>query len=149
MLMGSVIVGRADVTWIVNGPTPGIAKMIWSGMEGAALGMALARMIAWRSEPGPESFVLVTPNVAAEMPPARFFEKADVSPVPTFVAVAVTSVPTGTLPETEVRMIAGPPASVVTAVEPISVAPWPGWPAVPAGFEKNWMRKVVPGVLWS
>src|SRR5256885_741517 len=125
MLTGSVIVGRADVTWIVNGPTPWIAKKIWSGMEGAALGMALARRIAWRSEPGPESLVFVTLNIAGRRPLARFMENADVSPVLRFVAVALTSVPTGTLVGTAVRMIAIPLALVVTVVEPIGVAPWP------------------------
>ncbi len=62
---GPVTEGRRDSAVIVCGPAPGIAKAMMSGPPAA-----LASRIAWRSEPGPLSAVLVTLNVAAPAGPA-------------------------------------------------------------------------------
>ena len=77
---------------MVNGPVPGMAKTIWSGIEGAALGVAFVSMIAWRSEPGPESLVLITTNWRVTCW-RKSWENSDVSPVLRFVAVALTEAP--------------------------------------------------------
>src|SRR6266542_1019019 len=59
-------------------PAPGVLKTIVSAPE-----VALASRIAWRKEPGPESFVLVTVNVAeAEA-------AADIKPMINSVAMRV------------------------------------------------------------
>src|SRR5262245_10513079 len=53
--VGAVIAGSGEVGWIVNGPVPGSVKktMLKSGL-------AFASMMAWRSDPGPLSLVVVT-----------------------------------------------------------------------------------------
>ena len=79
----------------MNGPVPGMAKTIWSGMEGAALAWRFVSTIASRSEPGPESLVLVTTNWSVL---ARSLENSDVSPVLRFVAVALTRLPNRSAP---------------------------------------------------
>src|SRR5262245_60859200 len=64
-VVGCMTVGRPDVGAIVCTPEPGMAKTMVSGPA-----FALASRIAWRSEPAPESFVVVTVNVAAGAPAA-------------------------------------------------------------------------------
>src|SRR5262245_42375435 len=125
MSTASVIVGSGEARWIVNGPAPGIAKTIWSGIEGAVLGEAFVSRIAWRREPGPESLALDTTNPTVTATPVTSVENADVSPVPRFVAVATTGVPTGTLVRTVVTNDAAPVPSVATGTEPSSVAAGP------------------------
>src|SRR3954447_10443851 len=120
METASVIVGSAERRWIVYGPTPvEIEKTIWSGIEGAAFGLALVSTIACRSVPVPAkgagllpplSPVLVTTNWRVLR---RSWENSDVSPVPTFVAVAVTRLPRGRAPETAVRIVAVPLPSLI------------------------------------
>src|SRR4051794_921838 len=142
-----MIWGSGEARWITNGPEPGIAKMTWLGMEVAgseddALGVVLALMIAWRSEPGPLSLVFVTRYGSCNCVwvLATFRENSEVSPVARFVAVALTRVPRATLPGSEARITAPPTVSVNTVAEPIGVAPCP-WPELDAdGFAKNWMR---------
>ena len=96
-----------------------------------------------RSEPAPESLVLVTTSWSV-------FEAASencaVSPVLMFVAVAVIRLPGGTLLGIEPTNVTMPvTGSVDTVVEPISVSPSLLVDAVAPGFEKNWMRKFIPG----
>src|SRR5262245_37066 len=55
MMTGSVMAGRADGGLVGRTPGAGMLKAIVS-----APGAALAQMIAWRSEPRPESSVLMT-----------------------------------------------------------------------------------------
>src|SRR5215831_9077946 len=57
MTTGSVIQGSAVSKLIVCRPAPGMLKLIVS-----VPGVLLADVMASRSEPGPESFVLVTTN---------------------------------------------------------------------------------------
>ncbi len=63
---GCVISGRPEASAIVCTPEPGIAKAMSS-----LPGFAFAERIAWRSEPAPESLVLVTVKVAADSTAAR------------------------------------------------------------------------------
>ena len=56
--------GRLDATVMTKGPDPGMLKVMTSAPP-----LAFASRIACRSEPGPESFVLVTTKVAAEALP--------------------------------------------------------------------------------
>jgi hypothetical protein len=80
----SVIVGSAEVGRIVSGPA-GMLKVIVSRPSKAGL---LAVRMAWRSEPGPESLVLITVSEAA-----WGNENSEVLPAGS-VAVAVTNLPT-------------------------------------------------------
>jgi hypothetical protein len=54
--------GRADWRAILLVPAPGIWNSIRSGPA-----FEFASVIAWRSEPEPESFVVMTVKVAAEL----------------------------------------------------------------------------------
>src|SRR5262249_27970423 len=58
---GPVSAGSADRRAIVCTPATGMLKVIVS-----APAFVLASMTAWRRDPAPESFVLMTVNVAAE-----------------------------------------------------------------------------------
>src|SRR5579859_4919659 len=58
---GFVIAGRAEASVMVCTPPPGILKVIE-----VKAGLALTSRIACRSEPAPESFVLVTTGFAAQ-----------------------------------------------------------------------------------
>src|SRR5690242_19920385 len=60
MPAGLVRFGSGDASTIVNGPDPGRLNEIVSRP-----GVALALVIAWRSDPAPESATLVTVNVCA------------------------------------------------------------------------------------
>jgi hypothetical protein len=62
----SVAFGSHVVKTIVWTPAPGMLKSIVS-----APGFAFASRIAWRSEPAPESALVVTVNVAAVPTPVR------------------------------------------------------------------------------
>src|SRR5208283_5163647 len=64
MTTGTVIEGSGETGLIVCTPGPGMLKSIVSAPE-VGLAVALASMIAWRSEPGPLSALLVTVNVAS------------------------------------------------------------------------------------
>ena len=77
-----VIAGRAVAGLIVCTPEPGMSKSIVSAVDAA-----LAFRIAWRSEPGPLSLVLVTVTVE------KSWENSDVLPAGS-VAVAVKNWPT-------------------------------------------------------
>src|SRR5262245_32724749 len=61
MTMGSVTFGSGVAGVMVNGPVPGMAKLMISG----TLVVEFADRIAWRKEPAPLSLVLVTTRVAA------------------------------------------------------------------------------------
>src|SRR5256885_15108251 len=56
--------GKAEANVTVCTPLPGMLKEIASALD--PFGCALALLIAWRSEPGPLSFVLVTMKVSAD-----------------------------------------------------------------------------------
>src|SRR5262245_18538639 len=58
MVTGWVMAGRADAGWMVCTPPPPMSKAI-----ALAPVAALATRIAWRSDPGPASAVLVTRKV--------------------------------------------------------------------------------------
>src|SRR5262249_39625786 len=134
--------------WSGEGPIAGMGKRVWSGIEGAALEVALASRIAWRSEPGPESFEFVTLNGRVTSAAAMSWENSELSPVLRLVAVALTWVPTGKAMGTAARITPLPLASVVTVTEPIIVWPWPNPDVAATAFEKNWTRKLVPAVPW-
>src|SRR6188508_1595265 len=59
---GSVVLGSHVVSTIVWTPAPGMLKSIVS-----APGLAFASVIAWRSDPAPESALVVTVKVAASV----------------------------------------------------------------------------------
>src|SRR5512135_719067 len=63
MVTSSVTPGRALAGWMSHGPGAGRSKVIVS-----APGFALASRIAWRSDPGPESAVVVTAKVVGAAP---------------------------------------------------------------------------------
>ena len=137
-----MIWGSGESKWIRNGPDPGMANRIWSGIDVAGLeepelGVVFAFKIAWRSEPDPLSLVFVTRygSCSCWRALATYMENTDVSPVVTLVAVALTRVPSGTFVGMVSKITAAPAALVNTVVEPISAAPFeiarigrpPGW----------------------
>ena len=81
--MLTVSVGSAVIVVITNGPVPGMSNVMGEP------GLTLASRIAWRSEPTPLSFVLVTTKGEAS---AAAVAKADVLLFGS-VAVAVTCWP--------------------------------------------------------
>ena len=60
-MTGCVIAGSPEARWIVWTPEPGIAKTMRSSPK-----LPFASRMACRSDPAPESLVLVTVNVAAD-----------------------------------------------------------------------------------
>src|SRR5262245_39470476 len=112
MTTGSVTVGRAEIGWMTNGPTPGMANVTVSFP-----GRALATPRAKRSEPGPLSFVVVT-TVDGGAPATVTLRansevlassEVDVAVMDWFVAMAVGS---------ETWKLALPSRSVVTVAKP-------------------------------
>ncbi len=72
-------------------------------------------------------------------------ENAEVSPVLSLVARAVTQAPTGS-PLSRLKLIdALPLAPVVTVVEPTKVCPWPKPEGSSTWLLKNWIKNVVFG----
>src|SRR5208337_3869225 len=83
MVTGTFMVGSGVVTWMTNGPVTGISNEINDR------GLVEAKVMTWRSEPGPLSFALVTTSGLPTGDPA---EKGDV-PLAATVAVATTVSP--------------------------------------------------------
>ena len=84
MVTGSVIVSGVSVTMVWT-PVEGIANAIVS-----APGLPFASRMAWRSDPAPESAVVVTVKVAAPAPVAASPRQADAATRPRAIRALVS-----------------------------------------------------------
>ena len=114
MVTGSVMSGSAFVGLMICTPPPGMLNVMLS----MAVMATLASRMAWRSEPGPALFVVVTTKMLpGTVTVARTHgENSEVLPSGS-VAVALMKRPVS-VAETVVKMLALPLKSVLTLVEP-------------------------------
>src|SRR5262245_4778430 len=100
MIIGSVIVGRGESGEIVWTPLPGLLKLIVS-----VLGRLLVQMIAWRSEPMPESSVLTTSEHDCTVTAAL---NSDVLPSASVAVATILSFPAKGAVSVRVTVVAAP-----------------------------------------
>ena len=141
MMTASVMVGSADVGAMVCGPAPAILKAMMSGCP-PTLAEALASVMACRKLPAPLSLVFVTVNVVAPVATATHGENSEVLFAGS-VAVAVTNSPGTVAVKSVVLIVALPPASVLTVVEPKKVRPSPLPDVSHAALLKEFQPEVV------